>query len=80
MPHRQRAFPCGIIRAPLDDRHLRGQAAAAGERLVKVCRRWGDVPKVPREAARCIMIVNNSGPTRSKRPNPRVLGRLHSRL
>jgi hypothetical protein len=59
MPYRQRAFPCGIIRSPLDDRHLRGQAAAAGERLVKVCRRWGDMPKVPREAARCIMIVTN---------------------
>jgi hypothetical protein len=37
--------------------------------LVKVCRRWGDVPKVPREAcAYGIMIVTNRGPSRSKRP------------
>jgi hypothetical protein len=49
MLSRCRALPRGLIRAPLDYGDLRGQAAAAGKRVVRACRRCGDVPTVPCE-------------------------------
>jgi hypothetical protein len=50
MLSRHRALPRSLIGASLDYGDLRGQAAAAGKRVVRACRRCGDVPTVPYEA------------------------------